>query len=175
MSLQVNATSSDLRRPVLPASITIVRSRSFSPANPMSTNTTTEYRNLPFRRPERVRHQPRRIFEDSALKEFAESIRSQGFFLFCLSGLSPTRALRLSPGPDAIVLRRWPKRPRFRSAFSASYINCPVREPMRPALPNRVFRHPTARRRNQEWCLESDRSSSKCWRRLGRHRCSSFP
>ena len=44
----------------------------------MNTNTATEYRNLPLTVLSESATNPRRIFEDSALKELAESIRSQG-------------------------------------------------------------------------------------------------
>jgi ParB-like nuclease domain len=44
----------------------------------MNTNTATEYRNLPLAVLSESATNPRRIFEDSALKELAESIRSQG-------------------------------------------------------------------------------------------------
>ena len=44
----------------------------------MNTNTATEYRNLPLAVLIESATNPRRIFEDSALKELAESIRSQG-------------------------------------------------------------------------------------------------
>ena len=44
----------------------------------MHTNTGTEYRNLPLAVLTESATNPRRIFEDSALKELAESIRSQG-------------------------------------------------------------------------------------------------
>ena len=44
----------------------------------MDTNTATEYRNLPLAVLTESATNPRRIFEDSALKECAESIRSQG-------------------------------------------------------------------------------------------------
>ena len=44
----------------------------------MNTNTATEYRNLPLAVLTESATNPRRIFEDSALKELAESIRSQG-------------------------------------------------------------------------------------------------
>src|SRR5437868_9458465 len=45
---------------------------------PMNTNTATEYRNLPLAVLTESATNPRRIFEDFALKELAESIRSQG-------------------------------------------------------------------------------------------------
>src|ERR1700677_4986908 len=45
---------------------------------PMNTNTATEYRNLPLAVLTESATNPRRIFEDAALKELAESIRSQG-------------------------------------------------------------------------------------------------
>ena len=44
----------------------------------MNTNTATEYRNLPLAVLTESATNPRRIFEDLALKELAESIRSQG-------------------------------------------------------------------------------------------------
>src|SRR5580704_9860841 len=44
----------------------------------MNTNTATEYRNLPLAVLSESATNPRRIFEDAALKELAESIRSQG-------------------------------------------------------------------------------------------------
>jgi ParB family chromosome partitioning protein len=44
----------------------------------MITSTATEYRNLPLAVLTESTTNPRRIFEDSALKELAESIRSQG-------------------------------------------------------------------------------------------------
>jgi hypothetical protein len=44
----------------------------------MNTNTAIEYRNLPLAVLTESATNPRRIFEDSALKELAESIRSQG-------------------------------------------------------------------------------------------------
>jgi ParB family transcriptional regulator, chromosome partitioning protein len=44
----------------------------------MNTNTATEYRNLPLAVLTESATNPRRIFEDSALKELAESIRSRG-------------------------------------------------------------------------------------------------
>jgi ParB family chromosome partitioning protein len=44
----------------------------------MNTNTATEYRNLPLAVLTESATNPRRIFEDSSLKELAESIRSQG-------------------------------------------------------------------------------------------------
>src|SRR5450631_4749492 len=44
----------------------------------MQTNTATEYRNLPLAVLTESATNPRRIFEDAALKELAASIRSQG-------------------------------------------------------------------------------------------------
>ena len=44
----------------------------------MNPNPATEYRNLPLAVLTESKTNPRRIFEDSALKELAESIRSQG-------------------------------------------------------------------------------------------------
>ena len=58
----------------------------------MHTNTATEYRNLPLAVLTESATNPRRIFEDAALKELAESIRSQGVLLPCpsVSSTSPT-------------------------------------------------------------------------------------
>jgi ParB family chromosome partitioning protein len=44
----------------------------------MNTNTATEYRNLPLAVLTESPSNPRRVFEDAALRELAESIRSQG-------------------------------------------------------------------------------------------------
>jgi ParB family chromosome partitioning protein len=44
----------------------------------MNSNTVTEYRDLPLAVLSESPTNPRRIFEDAALKELAESIRSQG-------------------------------------------------------------------------------------------------
>ena len=44
----------------------------------MNTNTATEYRNLPLFVLTESKTNPRRIFDDNALKELAESIRVQG-------------------------------------------------------------------------------------------------
>ena len=44
----------------------------------MNPNTATEYRDLPLAVLTESATNPRRIFEDAALKELAESIRSQG-------------------------------------------------------------------------------------------------
>ena len=44
----------------------------------MNSNTATEYRDLPLAVLSESPTNPRRIFEDAALKELAESIRSQG-------------------------------------------------------------------------------------------------
>jgi hypothetical protein len=54
----------------------------------MNTNTATENRNLPIAVLTESATNPRRIFEDSALKELANSIRSQGVLSPCLCGLS---------------------------------------------------------------------------------------
>ena len=52
----------------------------------MNPNTTTEYRNLPLAVLTESTTNPRRIFEDAALKELAESIRAQGCSRPCLCG-----------------------------------------------------------------------------------------
>ena len=86
----------------------------------MNTNTATEYRNLPLAVLTESATNPRRIFEDAALRELAESIRSQGVLSPCLYGLSQIRVSRSSPEPDAIVLRKWWKPQPFPSASSTS-------------------------------------------------------
>jgi len=44
----------------------------------MTNQATTEYRNVPLTALEESRTNPRRVFDEIALKELAESIRSQG-------------------------------------------------------------------------------------------------
>ena len=46
----------------------------------MNPNTTTEYRNLPLAVLTESTTNPRRIYDNSALKELAESIRVQGVY-----------------------------------------------------------------------------------------------
>jgi hypothetical protein len=53
-------------------------------------------------------------------REKGRASAARAFSLPCLCGLSPTRASRLSPEPDAIAPRRWPKRRPFPSALSTS-------------------------------------------------------
>ena len=80
----------------------------------MNPNTTTEYRDLPLAVLTESATNPRRIFEDAALKELAESIRSQGIRRPCLCGLLPTRASRSSRERGASVpptLPRWTRYP----------------------------------------------------------------
>ena len=65
----------------------------------MNPNTTTEYRNLPLAVLTESTTNPRRIFEDAALKELAESIHANGIIPFAhregLSWLAPVRVLLL--------------------------------------------------------------------------------
>ena len=49
----------------------------------MNPNTTTEYRNLPLTVLTESTTNPRRIYDNSALKELAESIRVQGVYCPC--------------------------------------------------------------------------------------------
>ena len=77
----------------------------------MNTNTATEYRNLPLAVLTESATNPRRIFEDAALKELAESIRSQGVFSPLLVRPLPTKASRLSQERDATAPQKL-RRPR---------------------------------------------------------------
>ena len=94
-----------------------------SPARPtaqrratMNTNTATEYRNLPLAVLTESATNPRRIFEDSALKELAESIRSQGV-------LSPLLVRPLTDQSFEIVAGAR----RYRAAQMAEAPTVPVR------------------------------------------------
>jgi hypothetical protein len=74
----------------------------------------TEYRNVSLSLLNESKTNPRRIFEDAALKELADSIRSQfkSSLLFS-SGLSPRRTSRLSPGQGVFAPRRSQRLPLF--------------------------------------------------------------
>src|ERR1700677_5154705 len=63
--------------PTPPLNSPPARAQPLKGEQPMNTNTATEYRNLPLAVLTESSTNPRRIFEDSALKELAESIRSQ--------------------------------------------------------------------------------------------------
>lgn len=82
----------------------------------MNTNTATEYRNLPLTVLTESTTNPRRIFEDSALKELAESIRSQGV-------LSPLLVRPLTEQSFEIVAGAR----RYRAAQMAEAPTVPVR------------------------------------------------
>jgi ParB family chromosome partitioning protein len=82
----------------------------------MDTNTVTEYRNLPLAVLTESATNPRRIFEDVALKELAESIRSQGV-------LSPLLVRPLSNQSFEIVAGAR----RYRAAQIAEAPTVPVR------------------------------------------------
>ena len=82
----------------------------------MNTNTATEYRNLPLAVLSESATNPRRIFEDSALKELAESIRSQGV-------LSPLLVRPLTDQSFEIVAGAR----RYRAAQIAEAATVPVR------------------------------------------------
>jgi ParB/RepB/Spo0J family partition protein len=82
----------------------------------MNTNTATEYRNLPLAVLTESTTNPRRIFEDSALKELAESIRSQGV-------LSPLLVRPLTDQSFEIVAGAR----RYRAAQMAEAPSVPVR------------------------------------------------
>ena len=82
----------------------------------MNTNTATEYRNLPLAVLTESATNPRRIFEDAALKELAESIRSQGV-------LSPLLVRPLTDQSFEIVAGAR----RYRAAQMAEAPTVPVR------------------------------------------------
>jgi ParB family transcriptional regulator, chromosome partitioning protein len=82
----------------------------------MNTNTASEYRNLPLAVLTESATNPRRIFEDSALKELAESIRSQGV-------LSPLLVRPLTDQSFEIVAGAR----RYRAAQMAKAPTVPVR------------------------------------------------
>src|SRR5271170_6292685 len=83
---------------------------------PMHTNTATEYRNLPLAVLTESATNPRRIFEDSALKELAASIQSQGV-------LSPLLVRPLTDQCFEIVAGAR----RYRAAQMAEVATVPVR------------------------------------------------
>jgi ParB family chromosome partitioning protein len=82
----------------------------------MNTQTATEYRNLPLAVLTESATNPRRIFEDSALKELAESIRAQGV-------LSPLLVRPVSDQSFEIVAGAR----RYRAAQIAEAATVPVR------------------------------------------------
>ena len=82
----------------------------------MNTDTVTEYRNLPLAVLTESATNPRRIFEDSALKELAESIRSQGI-------LSPLLVRPLTDQSFEIIAGAR----RYRAAQMAEAPTVPVR------------------------------------------------
>jgi len=82
----------------------------------MNTNTAIEYRDLPLAVLSESRTNPRRIFEDAALKELAESIRSQGV-------LSPLLVRPLTNQSFEIVAGAR----RYRAAQLAEASSVPVR------------------------------------------------
>ena len=83
---------------------------------PMNANTATEYRNLPLAVLTESATNPRRIFEDSALKELAASIQSQGV-------LSPLLVRPLTDQSFEIVAGAR----RYRAAQMAEVATVPVR------------------------------------------------
>ena len=82
----------------------------------MNPNTTTEYRNVPLAVLTESATNPRRIFENSALKELADSIRVQGV-------LSPLLVRPLSERSFEIVAGAR----RYRAAQMAEAETVPVR------------------------------------------------
>jgi len=82
----------------------------------MTNQATTEYRNVPLTALEESKTNPRRVFDDSALKELAESIRSQGI-------LSPLLVRPIADHRFEIVAGAR----RYRAAFLAESETVPVR------------------------------------------------
>jgi ParB family chromosome partitioning protein len=82
----------------------------------MNPNTATEYRNLPLAVLSESATNPRRIFEDAALKELAESIRAQGV-------LSPLLVRPVTEQSFEIVAGAR----RYRAAQMAEAVTVPVR------------------------------------------------
>ena len=82
----------------------------------MLTNTADEYRNLPLAVLTESPTNPRRIFEDAALKELAESIRSQGVLSPLLVRSLPDQSFEIVAGAR-----------RYRAAQIAEAPTVPVR------------------------------------------------
>jgi len=82
----------------------------------MTNQAATEYRNVPLTALEESKTNPRRVFDDSALKELAESIRSQGI-------LSPLLVRPVADHRFEIVAGAR----RYRAAFLAESETVPVR------------------------------------------------
>ena len=82
----------------------------------MTNQVTTEYRNVPLTALEESKTNPRRVFDDSALKELAESIRSQGV-------LSPLLVRPIADHRFEIVAGAR----RYRAALMAEADSIPVR------------------------------------------------
>ena len=82
----------------------------------MTNQAATEYRNVPLTALQESITNPRRVFEDSALKELADSIRSQGV-------LSPLLVRPVADHRFEIVAGAR----RYRAAFIAEVETVPVR------------------------------------------------
>jgi ParB family chromosome partitioning protein len=82
----------------------------------MTNQVTTEYRNVPLTALEESKTNPRRVFDDAALKELAESIRSQGV-------LSPLLVRPIADHRFEIVAGAR----RYRAALMAEADSIPVR------------------------------------------------
>ena len=70
----------------------------------------TEYRNVSLSLLSESKTNPRRIFEDAALKELSESIRTQAFSPRCLFAPLPRVVSKSSRERGVIVPHRWPRR-----------------------------------------------------------------
>ncbi len=91
----------------------------------MNTQTATEYRNLPLNVLTESRTNPRRLFEDAALKELAESIRTRGCSLPCWFARLPCRASRSFSELDATGPLSLPRPKPFPSVSSTSRMPLP--------------------------------------------------
>jgi len=85
----------------------------------------TEYRNVSLSLLSESKTNPRRIFEEAALKELAESIRTQGVLSPLLVRPLDERGFEIVAGARRTVPRRWPRPRPFPSVSSIS----PMLEP----------------------------------------------
>jgi ParB family chromosome partitioning protein len=143
----------------------------------MNPTTATEYRNLPLAVLTESTTNPRHIFEDAALKELAESIRTQGILSPLL--VRPTTG----QGFEIVAGAR-----RYRAAQMAEAATVPVRivnltdaEAMEAALVENLIRadvHPLERRRAFMLCscwMNRSTASSRSEPRLASHPPTSPP
>jgi ParB family chromosome partitioning protein len=86
----------------------------------MNPNTATEYRNLPLNVLTESTTNPRRIFEDVALKELPSQFESRAFYLPCSSVLLTGQSFEIVAGARRYAPRRSPRPQPFPSASSTS-------------------------------------------------------